>query len=63
MAGRLARGAWFALGWVAVGIGTIAFTFGIGPLVHIFLPKLTLPPRNSAAAASSSVELSTAEPQ
>ena len=23
MSGRLARGAWFALGWAAVGIGTI----------------------------------------
>jgi uncharacterized membrane protein YczE len=33
-----------ALGGTA-GVGTIAFTFGIGPLVHIFLPRLTLPPR------------------
>jgi uncharacterized membrane protein YczE len=30
-----------------VGIGTVAFTFGIGPLVQIFLPRLTLPPRGS----------------
>jgi len=38
-----------------VGVGTIAFTFAIGPLVHIFLPRMTLPPRNSAAATSSSI--------
>ena len=37
-----------ALGGSA-GIGTIAFTVGIGPLVHIFLPRLTLPPRNGSA--------------
>jgi uncharacterized membrane protein YczE len=30
-----------------VGIGTVAFTFGIGPLVQVFLPRLSLPPRNS----------------
>ena len=30
-----------------VGIGTVAFTFGIGPLVQIFLPRFALPPRNS----------------
>jgi uncharacterized membrane protein YczE len=28
-----------------VGIGTVAFTLGIGPLVQIFLPPLTLPPK------------------
>lgn len=28
-----------------VGIGTVAFTFGIGPLVQIFLPVFALPPR------------------
>lgn len=39
-----------ALGGSA-GIGTIAFTVGIGPLVHIFLPRLTLPPRNGSAPA------------
>ena len=22
-----------------IGIGTVAFTFGIGPLVHVFLPS------------------------
>lgn len=26
----------------SVGIGTAAFTFGIGPLVHVFLPLLTM---------------------
>lgn len=30
-----------------VGIGTVAFTFGIGPLVQIFLPRFALPPRNA----------------
>ena len=35
----------------SVGVGTVAFTFGIGPLVHVFLPPLTLPPRIPAAPA------------
>ena len=30
-----------------VGIGTVAFTFGIGPLIQIFLPRFALPPRTS----------------
>lgn len=30
-----------------VGIGTVAFTFGIGPLVQVFLPRFALPPRHS----------------
>jgi uncharacterized membrane protein YczE len=34
----------FALGG-RVGIGTLAFALGIGPLVHLFLPRLTIPPR------------------
>ncbi|MCY7300727.1 MAG: hypothetical protein LH616_16130 [Ilumatobacteraceae bacterium] len=25
-----------------IGIGTVAFTFGIGPLVHVFLPRMRL---------------------
>ncbi len=29
----------------SIGFGTIAFTFGIGPLVHVLLPRLALPPR------------------
>ncbi len=28
-----------------VGVGTVAFTFSIGPMVHIVLPRLSLPPR------------------
>ena len=40
-----------ALGGTA-GVGTIAFTVGIGPLVHVFLPRLTLPPRSVAASAA-----------
>ena len=31
-----------------VGVGTIAFTFGIGPLVQLFLPRFLLPPRRPA---------------
>lgn len=26
----------------AIGVGTVAFTLGIGPLVHVFLPPLTM---------------------
>jgi uncharacterized membrane protein YczE len=33
------------------GIGTIAFMFGIGPLVQLALPKLALPPRSRGRAA------------
>jgi len=33
----------------SVGVGTVAFTFGIGPLVQIFLPRLALPPRETPA--------------
>lgn len=29
----------------AVGVGTAAFTFGIGPLVQVFLPRLTMSAR------------------
>ncbi|BAN03153.1 membrane protein YczE [Ilumatobacter coccineus] len=35
----------------AVGIGTAAFTFGIGPLVQIFLPPLTMAPPSPTRAA------------
>jgi uncharacterized membrane protein YczE len=38
-----------------VGIGTVAFTFGIGPLVQVFLPRLALPPR--AARTTSTAAL------
>ena len=30
-----------------VGVGTLAFTLGIGPLVQVFLPRLALPPRRT----------------
>lgn len=30
-----------------VGVGTVAFTFGIGPLVQVFLPRFALPPRRT----------------
>jgi uncharacterized membrane protein YczE len=32
------------------GVGTIAFMFGIGPLVQLVLPKLALPPRGRRRA-------------
>jgi uncharacterized membrane protein YczE len=35
------------IGWLmggTVGIGTVVFAFGVGPLVAVFLPKLSLPP-------------------
>ncbi|MCU1360926.1 MAG: hypothetical protein JWN99_2215 [Ilumatobacteraceae bacterium] len=37
-----------------VGVGTVAFTFGIGPLVHVILPPLTLPPRRPIGATTTS---------
>jgi uncharacterized membrane protein YczE len=36
-----------AAGWLlggTVGIGTVVYAFGIGPLVHLFLPKLAIAP-------------------
>jgi uncharacterized membrane protein YczE len=32
----------------AIGVGTAVFTFGIGPLVQIFLPRLTMSSRSNA---------------
>jgi uncharacterized membrane protein YczE len=29
------------------GVGTVLFAVAIGPLVHVFLPRLTLPPRTT----------------
>lgn len=33
-------GAWVLGG--TIGVGTILFAFGIGPLIHVFLPRLTV---------------------
>ena len=41
----------FALGGI-VGVGTIVFTFGIGPLVHIFLPRMRLRGDTAALATA-----------
>lgn len=46
-----------ALGWLlggTVGIGTVYFALGIGPMVHLALPRLTLPdaPIETEAAVS-----------
>jgi uncharacterized membrane protein YczE len=35
------------IGWLmggTVGVGTLVFAFGVGPLVAVFLPRLSLPP-------------------
>jgi uncharacterized membrane protein YczE len=47
-------GAGIALGG-AIGVGTAAFALGIGPLVQVFLPRLTLgsAPRSTAPAGGS----------
>ncbi len=44
----LVLGAGFLLGGT-VGVGTIAYALAIGPLVHLFLPKLTVPERGRVA--------------
>jgi uncharacterized membrane protein YczE len=35
-----------------IGVGTVVFMLAIGPLVHIALPRLSLPPRNAVEAAA-----------
>jgi uncharacterized membrane protein YczE len=40
-----------AAGWAlggTVGVGTVVFALSIGPLVHVFLPRLTIDPRAPA---------------
>lgn len=44
----LVLGAGFLLGGT-VGVGTIAYALAIGPLVHLFLPRLTVPERDRVA--------------
>jgi uncharacterized membrane protein YczE len=42
-----------ATGWLlggTVGIGTVAYALAIGPLVHVLLPRLTVPQRLHGAA-------------
>jgi uncharacterized membrane protein YczE len=37
-----------AIGWLlggTVGVGTVLYAIGIGPLIHVLLPRLTVPPR------------------
>lgn len=41
-----------AAGWLlggTIGVGTVAFMLTIGPAVQFFLPRLSLPPRESSA--------------
>lgn len=33
----------------AIGVGTAVFALGIGPLVQVFLPPLTMPERSGLA--------------
>lgn len=43
-----------AVGWIlggTVGVGTVVFALAIGPLVHVFLPRLTVRDRPSVAPA------------
>ena len=35
----------------SIGLGTAVFAFGIGPLVHLFLPRLTMQPAPASAPA------------
>jgi uncharacterized membrane protein YczE len=42
-----------AVGWLlggTVGVGTVLYALGIGPLVHLFLPRFTVPPEAAPAA-------------
>jgi uncharacterized membrane protein YczE len=42
-----------AIGWLlggTVGVGTVLYALGIGPLVHIFLPRFTVPAATPPAA-------------
>jgi uncharacterized membrane protein YczE len=44
-----------ATGWLlggSVGVGTVAYALGIGPLVHLFLPLLTVPEAQSSESCS-----------
>jgi uncharacterized membrane protein YczE len=45
----------FALG-VRPGVGTLVFMFGIGPLVQLFLPFMSLPPRRRRRETRPSAE-------
>ncbi|MGI9667592.1 MAG: YczE/YyaS/YitT family protein [Acidimicrobiia bacterium] len=43
------------LGWFlggTVGVGTVVFAFGVGPLVGVILPRLSLPPVTPSRATS-----------
>ncbi len=42
-----------AAGWLlggTVGLGTLAYALAIGPLVHVLLPRFTVPPRGAQSA-------------
>ena len=36
----------------SIGLGTAVFAFGIGPLVQVFLPRLTMRPPVAVALAT-----------
>ena len=35
-----------------IGVGTLAFTFGIGPLVHVLIPRLEMAPQPAVVHAT-----------
>ncbi|GAB3422816.1 YczE/YyaS/YitT family protein [Flindersiella endophytica] len=53
-----------AIGWLlggTVGVGTVLYAVGIGPLIHVLLPRLTVPPRTPDQLTVKPAEPSTAE--
>lgn len=52
-----------AAGWLldgTVGIGTVVYAVGIGPLVHLFIPLFTVPPAPVAAAPTTTEKVDAA---
>jgi uncharacterized membrane protein YczE len=45
-----------------VGVGTVLYALAIGPLVHLTLPALTVPPPAAAEAAQASARAAAGEP-
>ena len=48
-----------AIGWLlggTVGSGTLVFALAIGPLIHFFLPRLTIPAPAAAACSADGLE-------
>ena len=48
-----------ATGWLlggTVGLGTVVYALGIGPLAHFFVPRLAIVPRTTPADAPAVAE-------